>query len=36
MRKKTLTTGDYFVRLTIFDKSGEVSFLKADFTIKLK
>ncbi len=24
MRKKTLTTGDYFVRLTIFDKSDYV------------
>jgi hypothetical protein len=33
---KEVSSGDYFVRLTIFDKSGKVSFLKADFTIKLK
>lgn len=33
---KEVSSGDYFVRLTVFDKSGNVGFLKADFTIKLK
>ena len=33
---KEVSSGDYFVRLTIFDKSGKVNFLKAEFTIKLK
>jgi len=33
---KEVSSGDYFVRLTIFDRSGKVNFLKADFTIKLK
>jgi hypothetical protein len=33
---KEVSSGNYFVRLTIFDKSGKVNFLKADFTIKLK
>jgi len=36
IERKEVPSGDYFVRLTIFDESGEVSFLKADFTIKLK
>lgn len=29
-------SGDYFARITIFDKSGKKYFLKADFSIKLK
>jgi hypothetical protein len=33
---KEVSSGDYFVRLTIFDKSGKANFLKAEFTIKLK
>jgi hypothetical protein len=33
---KEVSSGDYFIRLTIFDKSGKVNFLKAEFTIKLK
>jgi hypothetical protein len=33
---KEVLSGDYFVRLTIFDKSGKVNFVKAEFTIKLK
>ena len=32
---KEVPSGDYFVRLTIFDKSGKKYFLKSEFSIKL-
>lgn len=33
---KEVSSGDYFVRLTVFDKEGKIYFLTANFTIKIK